>query len=137
MSIKAAVRSLLLADAGVAALIGTKVHLGDRVPTATPMPYVAVVVTGDGPVLSLGGPTKYCLSDWMMHCVAKTNTEAVAIATAVRAAILHKKITAANGYRLQGATEPESSDETEQPADGASVGFAIVTLRISIPYLVP
>jgi len=86
MSAEDALRTLLLADAGVSALVGTRIT-ADRIAQDAVRPFVVYARTSSNPVVSLDGTHLRTQASLEVQCWANNRVEADALADAVIAAV--------------------------------------------------
>lgn len=80
---EAAIISLLLADAGIAAIVGTRVHPNSR-PQGSAFPSITVLSISGGPEYADDGETGHDVRRVQVDCWSMTYTEAKGLAAAVR-----------------------------------------------------
>lgn len=86
MSAEQDLRALLLADAGVAALVGTRVT-ADRIAQESVRPFVVFARTSSFPVVSVDGAHLRTQASLEVQCWADTRLQADALADAVTTAV--------------------------------------------------
>lgn len=86
MSAETSLQALLLADAGVIALVGNRVA-ADRIAEGSTRPFVIYSRTGSDPVTDIGGTVYRTLVTLDVTCWADTRLQADAVADAVTAAV--------------------------------------------------
>lgn len=115
---KAAIRRILLANSGVAALVGDRIAWG-VLPRGTAYPAIALHHLSGPHHYAMGGPSNLATSRVQVNCLADLPVTSDALAAAVRSALSGLRATVA-GVTIQGAfldNEDDLVDGEPQPPD--------------------
>jgi hypothetical protein len=115
---KAALRSRLLTDAGIAALVGSRIAWAAR-PRRSELPSIALHLISAPRDYTMAGPSGLVNSRVQVDCWALTNAEADAVADAVNTALSGLRAEV-NGVQFQGAfleNETDYTDDASAPDD--------------------
>lgn len=121
MSVPGAFHRVLMADAGVSAIVSTRVYFGQKPDNITTACLVLEFFGADGESTeeSGGGDTGYDFGACNVLCFAATYPAAQALAAAVRTALFRKEYTNADGHILD-VTDCNISDIPLTNLDGKS-----------------
>lgn len=113
---KAAIRALLLANSGVAAIVGDRIAWG-ALPRGTAYPAIALHLISGPRHYAMSGPSGLVQSRVQVDCCTESPAAADALARVVRRALDGIRTTV-GGVMIQGAfldTEADRRDEEPQP----------------------
>jgi hypothetical protein len=116
--VKEAVRRILLANSGVAALVGDRIAWG-VLPRGTAYPAIALHLLSGPHHYAMGGPSNLATSRVQVNCMADLPIDSDALAAAVRDALSGARTTIA-GITIQGAfldNEDDLTDGEPHPPD--------------------
>lgn len=128
MNVKEAIYSILTQDAGVSALVGTKVY-PSVAPSSALEPFIVYSVISNAPIHTMdgGNSTKYRIQLSCFSFDSKTNTSVV---SSIRNAMGVKRFHGA-GYEM--VTVEDSTIESEQPPQDGSEQYVFQT---NVDYMV-
>lgn len=135
MSVRAALRTYLLADAAVTAQLGTRLY-ADRAPQDTALPYAVMTENGAEDAHTLAGTINLPESRIEIACWAATPEAAQTAASAVHARIkniIHTTI-GDPGVRVHLSRRTDRRTEHEDPSDGSDTARSAVVQTYAVRY---
>jgi len=111
--------SVLKNNAGVAALVGTRIYPNEAEPRST-LPLVIYERTDTEPWQAADGYTGVCEAEYSFDCWATTQTAATALRAAVRIALDHLTPTTVSGQTITQSIYNGGDERTERRDEGAT-----------------
>jgi len=130
MSVQSAIRTKLLASAGVTSLVGTRITL-KTAPTNYGYPRITLNLINTNTDHHLGGASGLANSRVQVDCWSKTSTQATALGAAVRSALDTYSGTS-DGLVIDSCIIEDESDEYEAPTDGSQRGTHRTRIDFSV-----
>ena len=129
---KHGLRTLLVAEASITALVGTRVYV-ETVPQGSQLPHILITQISTDEYNTLDGAGGMRSMDVDIDGKAAGSVSATAVADAVRAYIKNYTGTAGS-YTINSVLVNDESAGYEPPTDGSDVGIYYVTLDTSIQF---
>lgn len=127
------VRTYLLAQSAVTALVGSSGVYVDRATQGTAAPYVVVNQGGGNPEQHADGATTLHRSTVEVTCHAATAAKAGALANIVETALAAKQVTMGSAT-VRACIAIDKRRDSEQPQQGDQTGFPAVALSFDVFY---
>lgn len=115
-----ALNSILLADAGVSAIVGTRIY-PDAAPQNTPLPFLAWDQPQDQPDHHVGGESGTVTALVSIGCIHTSRRLARTLANAVRLA-LRDVVGAYSGTTIYGVWKQDAEDAYVPPVNAGDIG---------------
>lgn len=126
--------SILTADVGVSALVGTRVYPGVAEPGAA-LPYIVYEQTDDSPVQALDRATGLRTGGYALDCFGETRAQARAVRKAAEAALAAYQGASPGGtYDVQGFFPEGGETGVELPSAGDELPVHRATLNVGVGY---
>lgn len=131
MAAENVIRSILINDATVAALVSTRVR-PDIAKANEALPYVVFDMVAEDAFQAADGYTGLGQFTYDVDCMASTRTGATALANAVRIALDHLPTTTVSGQTVEVITVFGRNQSVEFRDEGSQVPVYITTLEMNI-----
>lgn len=125
-------RSILIADSAVSAIVGTRVFVNQAL-QGSPTPYITIATIDTDPMLALDGTYGMRRVEVDVDCWAANYIDAKRMADAVTNHLSDFEGTAGD-VTINAVQWLDESDGPQTPADGKQIGKHLVTLSFAIHY---
>jgi hypothetical protein len=126
-------RSLLLADAGIAALVGQRVYVNQAAQTAA-LPYIVITQIDLDPMLALDGTYGMQSAEIDVDCYGMNHVTAAAVAAAVKAKLNDYSGAAGDDDMIDAVLLLDENDGPLAPNDGTQTGRHLVTVEYEVQF---